>query len=121
MLYMESRKSFEVGGMKKFNSLPSVKKYSANYHLCRVPKITHSVNKSLPGIKKTLDKHLSLSSAKNNTLNKKLFAECFLCDTRQRSYLPSARNNTHGKGSALGNSKVSRSDSYSIRMMHIRK
>ena len=52
MLYMESRKSFEVGGMKKINSLPSVKKYSSNYHLCRVPKIIYSVNKSLPSVKK---------------------------------------------------------------------
>jgi len=39
MLYVESRKFFEVESGKKFNSLPSVKKHSANHNLCRVPKI----------------------------------------------------------------------------------
>jgi len=39
MLYVESRKNFEVESGKKFNSLPSVKKHSANHNLCRVPKI----------------------------------------------------------------------------------
>ena len=120
MLYMESRTSFEVGSMKKFNSLPSVKKYSANYHLYRVPKIIHSANKFLPSVKKH-SANTYLCWVPKIFVECIYFVECFLCDTRQRSYLPSARNNTLGKGSALGNSKVSRSDSYSIRMMHIRK
>jgi len=65
------------------------KKHSANSHLCRVPK--------------------------NNTLSKELFAvciyfaECFLYDTWQRPYLPSARKNTLGKDSALGKYQVFRS------------
>ena len=73
MLYVESRKIFEVESGKKFNSLPSVKKT------------------------------FIFASAKNSTLGKELFAECiyfaecFLWDTRQRPYLPSARNNTLGK------------------------
>ena len=77
MLYVESRKNFEVESGKKFNSLPSVKKHSANSHLCRV--------------------------LKYNALGKELFAvciyfaECFLYDTRQRPYLPSVRKNTLGK------------------------
>ena len=55
--------------------------------------------------KNTLGKYLSLPSAKNSTLGKELFAECiyfaecFYYDTRQRSYLMSARKNTLGKGS----------------------
>ena len=63
MLYVESRKKFEVKSGKTFNYLPSVKKHSANHNLCRVPKIIHSAKISLP-------------SAKNSTLGKKLFGEC---------------------------------------------
>ena len=83
-----------------------------------MPKIIHSAKKSLPSVKNTLSKHLSLPSAKNSTLGKELFAkciyfaECFLWDTRQRPYLPSIfkEKNTLGKGLALGKDRVSHSE-----------
>jgi len=104
MLYMESRKSFEVGSMKKFNSLPSVKKYSANYHLCRVPKIIHSANKFLPSVKKH-SANTYLCWVPKIFAECIYFVECFLCDTGQRFYLSSARNNAQSKVQHSTNSK----------------
>ena len=72
MLYVESRKIFEVESGKKFNSLPSVKKHSANHNLCQVPKIIHSAKKSLPSVKKYTQQTF-------------IFAECQKYYTRQRT------------------------------------
>jgi hypothetical protein len=40
---------------------------------------------------------LSLPSVGGKTLGKELFAECCICDTRQRNSLPSVKNKTLGK------------------------
>jgi hypothetical protein len=40
---------------------------------------------------------LSLPSVGEKTLGKELFAECCICDTRQRNSLPSVKNKTLGK------------------------
>ena len=40
---------------------------------------------------------LTLPSVGEKTLGKELFAECCICDTRQRNSLPSVKNKTLGK------------------------
>jgi len=90
---------------KKLNSLPSVKKTLGKLSSLPCAKNNTLGKEFFAEYKKTLGKLASLSSGKNNTLGKEFFAECiyfaecFYYDTRQRSYLMSARKNTLGKGS----------------------
>ena len=114
MLYMESRKSFEVGGMKKINSLPSVKKYSSNYHLCRVPKIIYSVNKSLPSVKKhSTNTYLyqvpKIIHSTKNYLPSVFILPSVFCMTLGKDLICRCSKKTLGKDSALDKDWVSRS------------
>jgi hypothetical protein len=68
--------------LPEFSSLPSVIFFAECHILCRVFYFGHSAKSSLPSVtQKTLGKRKHSA--------KKLFAECFIFDTRQRVSLPS--------------------------------